>query len=220
MEGTGRVYHGNDKVAPSQISLLTKGASYYNALCSSEPSIVVKKNSKNDNELYLRKDLVLDLSQNYVARRDINVGDLERMFKNKRALVSGRQLLSIATRGAAFFRKAVIFALHKWDPVMMSPKKSGTTLDDVIYYVRCQMWKEKLSGRETKETALMEAEEDDKYFSRSMANREKNENDDVTEKYKSNDINSDDNDKNSKDNEKETDEYCYSPVAMSIVFSL
>ena len=32
------------------------------------------------------------------------------------------------------------FCLHKWDIEKMTPKQSGKTLDDVIYYVRTSMY--------------------------------------------------------------------------------
>ena len=155
------MYHGKKDVRPSQIEMLVKGVSCYKNLYTSEPVIVLNKKDNKKDELYLRKDIVLDTSQNYIAGRDIVLSDMEKMFKNSEDLVTGRQLYDQAKKGAAFFRKALIYTQHKWDIQKMQPIKSGTTIDNVIFYVRCKMYKE-MDGPETKakEIVLAEAKED------------------------------------------------------------
>ena len=46
----------------------------------------------------------------------------------------------MALCGIQNYRKALTFSLHKWDIEKMSPKQSGKTLDDVIYYVQTSMY--------------------------------------------------------------------------------
>jgi hypothetical protein len=47
----------------------------------------------------------------------------------------------MAKRGLREYRKALSFTKDKWDLTKHEPKESGTTVDDVIDYVRLKMYK-------------------------------------------------------------------------------
>ena len=51
----------------------------------------------------------------------------------------------MAKRGLREYRKALSFTKDKWDLTKHEPKESGTTVDDVIYYVRLKMYKRSIS---------------------------------------------------------------------------
>ena len=59
----------------------------------------------------------------------------------------------MAIRGARAYKKALLFSSHKWDGRTMAQKKSGETIDDVVEYVRRQMYldkvKEKIASKDT-----------------------------------------------------------------------
>ena len=57
-------------------------------------------------------------------------------------LITGRSLCAMAQKGMKHFKKALAFAYKKWDRTKNAPKDSGDTIDDVIEYVRTQMYKE------------------------------------------------------------------------------
>jgi hypothetical protein len=56
------------------------------------------------------------------------------------ALVNGCQLFEMVKRGMQDYRKAIAFTKDKWDLKKNSPIKLGTTVDDVIEYVRRKMY--------------------------------------------------------------------------------
>ena len=65
---------------------------------------------------------------------------MEKLFKTSSSLASGKQLLAIALRGSASFKKALGYSEHKWDSKLGKPKDSGSTIEDVVYYVQKKMW--------------------------------------------------------------------------------
>ena len=46
----------------------------------------------------------------------------------------------MAKKGAKYFQKANSFAEQKWDMKKGTPKESGTTIDDVLHFVRQSMY--------------------------------------------------------------------------------
>ena len=139
---------------PLQISMLVKGLGCYADLYSFEPSVVLKKKSKKSSgNLYLKKKNSLDNSRNYISAKDITVKDLEKMYKNSKQLATGRQLHAMAIRGAQFFWKVIVCMEHKWDSKTGTPKGTGMSIDNVIYYVRTQMYKNYSKKKENKDYA-------------------------------------------------------------------
>ena len=53
--------------------------------------------------------------------------------------MSSRQLFEMAKKGMRSYRKALAFAKNKWDLKKRVPLESGTTVEDVIKYVRQRM---------------------------------------------------------------------------------
>ena len=47
-------------------------------------------------------------------------------------------------KGLKHYKKALAYSMHKWDPVTMTPKHSGDSVQDCIDYVREKMYLEKL----------------------------------------------------------------------------
>ena len=55
-------------------------------------------------------------------------------------MLSGRQLTDMAKKGACEYRKALAYAGDKWNIKECTPKESGTSVEDVIEYVRRRMY--------------------------------------------------------------------------------
>ena len=55
----------------------------------------------------------------------------------------------MAKKGLREYRKALSFTKDKWDLKKHEPKESGTTVDDVIEYVRLKMYKRSISNVDT-----------------------------------------------------------------------
>ena len=56
------------------------------------------------------------------------------------ALIGGRSITDLARKGACSYRKACAYASDKCDMKKNEPKELGTTINDVIEYVCCQMY--------------------------------------------------------------------------------
>ena len=76
-------------------------------------------------------------------------------------LITGRNLHSMAIRGARAYKKALAFSTHKWDKVKMKPKESGDNLDDVIEYVRRMMYRDKIKEKSKRSESSDDESEDD-----------------------------------------------------------
>ena len=48
--------------------------------------------------------------------------------------------MDLAKKGVRCYKKALAFCLHKWDSEKMIPRHSGDSVDDVINYVRRNMY--------------------------------------------------------------------------------
>ena len=91
-------------------------------------------------QAYLRTSLTRDDSRLYYQGSDITYRDLEKKNRTGTAILNGRQLTDMAKRGTREFRKAMSFTKDKWDFKKNEPKESGTSVDDVIEYVRERMY--------------------------------------------------------------------------------
>lgn len=135
-------YHGVQPHRPSQIQMLCDGNLRYHALYKYEERKITNKDAPLKHNLVLKSDLSLDLNNNYGAGKEINVRDLEKKLLSGPLLITGRSLRTMAQKGMKNFKKALAFAYKKWDRTKNSPKDSGDTVDDVIEYVRTEMYKE------------------------------------------------------------------------------
>ena len=65
------------------------------------------------------------------------------------------------------FRKALSFASHKWDLHTDTPKESGTTVEDVIEYVRVKMYRllktKKSDSEDDEEIEYTDTDDESKY---------------------------------------------------------
>lgn len=137
-------YHGKKPHHPSQIRMLCKGHGSYRALYDVISQVTVtSKNGTTEsvNRLFLKPSLHLDLNVNYRADFDIVTEDLERKTVNNPLLVTGRSLHVLAKKGISFYR-ALSFAVKKWDVKTNQPFNTGCNVDDVIDYVRREMYNE------------------------------------------------------------------------------
>ena len=122
--------------------MLANGTATYRDLYDSSQVVVTTKsaNSPSSSVLTLKPNLSLDLNTNYRAGIEIQSEDLEKKGVTGPLLITGRTLLAMAKRGVVYYKKALAFAAQKWDIVKNEPKESGTTVDDVIAYVRHAMY--------------------------------------------------------------------------------
>ena len=110
-------YHGQKPNRPSQIKLLCNGAASYRDMYESTQSAVTSKSQdlSSTSILTLKSTLTLDLNVNYRCGQEIVLSDLERKTINDPLLVTGRSLHGLAKKGVTFYRKALSYAVKKWD---------------------------------------------------------------------------------------------------------
>jgi len=137
-------YHGQKPNRPSQIKLLCDGAASYRDMYESSQSAVTSKSPdlSSTSILTLKSSLTLDLNVNYRCGQEIVLSDLERKTINDPLLVTGRSLHGLAKKGVTFYRKALSYAVKKWDLKKNEPTESGTSVADIIEFVRRQMYKD------------------------------------------------------------------------------
>ena len=140
------LFHGDGKSIPSNIEMLCSGSYFYKDLYDAVDSeTVLSKSDNTDAEsrisLSLKANLYRDSSRTYFANVDILAVDMEKKGRNGKQLVSGRNLLDMAKKGTANYRKALSFAVKKFDLDKMEVLESGNSVEDVIEYVRCEMYK-------------------------------------------------------------------------------
>ena len=141
------LFHGDGSSIPANVDMLCNGSYVYRELydvnAMEEP--VLSKSDDADAEsrisLSLKSSLIRNKSRTYYAKIDICKSDLEKKGRNGKQLVSGRNLLDMAKKGTANYRKALSFAVKKFDLEKMDVIESGNSIDDVIEYVRCEMYK-------------------------------------------------------------------------------
>ena len=141
-----KFFHGELGKSPSQVKMLAEGTSHYQDLYESGVvSMVTKKDSKRKKKQdvtrrHLRINLSRDETTLYYVGSEITYGDLEKKNRQGNEVLNGRQLTDMAKKGLREYRKALAFANMKWNMIKNEPKESGTTVEDVIEFVRCQMY--------------------------------------------------------------------------------
>ena len=110
-------YHGLEPNRPSQVKMLCDGAAVYRDLYDSTQVTVTSKavNQPSKSILTLKSSLSRDLNVSYHCGQQIVVSDLEKKTINDPLLVTGRSLCGIAKKGVSFYRKALSYAVKKWD---------------------------------------------------------------------------------------------------------
>ena len=180
------LYHGEEPSIPSNIKMLCDGSYIYKDLYDVVDSDSIT--SKSDDAVAgsrdifsLKSSLTRDDSRTYYTNRDILVADLEKKGRNGQQLVSGRNLLDIAKKGTANYRKALSFAVKKFDLEKMEVYESGNTIDDVLEFVRTEMYQIYLRDESIKrKTIVLDSDElddskdlEDDYLSEKKLNNEK-----------------------------------------------
>ena len=141
------LFHGDEPSIPSNIKLLCEGSYVYKDLYDIvEDEAVVSRSSIQNTECRSSLSLKVSLSRNksrvFFAGKHIVRSDMEKKGRNGQQLVSGRNIYDMAKRGTANYRKALSFATKKFDLDSMIVKESGSTIDDVIEYVRVEMYQQ------------------------------------------------------------------------------
>ena len=143
-------YHGKPGHSPSQIMMMAEGELNYADLYKSTIKTITSKKSQSKTKkntaikYYLKESLSRDDSRRYYQGTDITVRDLEKKLRTGKAILHGRQLTTMAKKGIREYRKALSFTKDKWDLKTNQPKESGTSVDDVIEYVRQKMYKKSI----------------------------------------------------------------------------
>ena len=159
-ETMSNLFHGDEPSTSSNIKMLCDGSYIYRDLFDLEESTdaITSKSSQSTvtsqvPKLTLKPNLSRDKSRMYFAGKHILRSDLEKKAKNGKQLVSGRSLLEMAKKGTAYYRKALAFTHKKFDLDKMSVIESGNSIEDVIEYVRTEMYqvifKEELAKKKT-----------------------------------------------------------------------
>ena len=155
------LFHGDEPSIPSNIKMLSNGVYLYKPLydVSSDNAVVLAKSatesSASPSNLSLKVTLSRNKSRLYFSNIDILYSDLEKKGRNGSQLVSGRNLLDLAKKGTANYRKALSFAVKKFDLETMHVKESGNTIDDVIEYIRIEMYQIHLKDEARKKKTIV-----------------------------------------------------------------
>ena len=154
--------------------MLVDGQLHYGALYEKKTapiSLKKQKKKKKDSpvQYFLKQSLSRDSSRQFLQHVDITVDDLEKKLCTGKAISHGRQLEAMAKRGLREYRKALSFTKDKWDLTKHEPKESGTTVDDVIDYVRLKMYKRSIST-----DVIDDDDDDDEVVNASNEERNKN----------------------------------------------
>ena len=156
-----KFFHGKQPTFPSQLKMLCNGSFGYRDFYESIHAVATSKESSDRDitSLILKPSLTLNKFQTYRAGIDINHLLLEKKNLTGNQLITGRTLLGLARKGAQNFWKANSFAEEKWDVKKGEPKESGNTIEDVVNYVRIQMYKSLQGGKLDIDEAEMESEQ-------------------------------------------------------------
>ena len=159
-ETMSNLFHGDEPSIVSNIKMLCNGSYVYREIFDLEEvtEAITSKASQTTSlsqqpKMTLKLNLSRDKSRMYYANKDILRSDLEKKSRNGKQLVSGRSILEMAKKGTAYYRKALSFASKKFDLEKMAVIESGNSIEDVIEYVRIEMYqiilKEELAKRKT-----------------------------------------------------------------------
>ena len=99
-------------------------------------ALTKKDSASYTSKIVPRDDLTLDVRYKYHVEEEIRYLDLDKKNRTGGVLLSGRNILDMAKRGAKSLRKAMAFAQIKWDLIENVPKESENTEADIILYVR------------------------------------------------------------------------------------
>ena len=138
-------YHGKFEHSPSQIQMLVDGQLHYGALYDKKTAPILSKKHKSKKkkaspvQYFLKQSLSCGFSRQFVQNVYITVGDLENKLRRGKAILHGIQLEAMAKKGLREYRKALGFTKDKWNLKNHLPKEFGTTVEDVIEYVRLKM---------------------------------------------------------------------------------
>ena len=162
-----KLFHGQEPATPSNLKLLCNAAYVYKDLYDvfDESTVVTSTTMENVDSIIansqkyvLKSSLSRDGSRNYFAGIDIVATDLEKKSRNSAILSSGRTLLDLGKKGIANYRKALSFASKKFDLDSMTVKESGSSVDDVIEFVRVKMYQE--ATKETSKNTIILDDDD------------------------------------------------------------
>ena len=141
------LFHGDESASiPSHIKMLCDGSYKYKELydIAEDSDAITSKSSIGDSNTRSRVTLKVELSRNksvlLFTGKDITRSDLEKKGRNGKQLVSGRNILDMGKRGLANYRKALSFASKKFDLEYLTVLESGNSIEDVIEYVRVEMY--------------------------------------------------------------------------------
>ena len=108
------------------------------------------------------KDIVTSNSSRlFLSDTDIRYEDLEKKSCVGKQQITGRNLYVMAVRGAKAYKKALAYLKDKWDMVMLEPKKSGETIEDIIEYIRASMYTDLVSSKKNDGSSDEESESEE-----------------------------------------------------------
>ena len=141
-EYMARFFHGSPPNYPSQIKLLCEGRASYRDLFEEVTMKSTKRKADIDEVRVLRLKSVFSGRDGrvYDSGVDIRWEDLEKKNRTGALLVGGRNLHDLATKGSRNYKKALAYSAEKWNDKLMEPKESGSSVEDVIEYVRKKMY--------------------------------------------------------------------------------
>ena len=140
------LFHGKEST-PSHIKMLANALYSFNELFDTTTESVIDKDVSVSSSVSsvqkhtLKTTLTLDESRVYTSGIEITALDLEKKNRTGNQLMSGRQILDLAKKGTGNYRKALAYASRKYDLEGMHCIESGTSKDDVIQFVRDEMYK-------------------------------------------------------------------------------
>ena len=142
-ERLSKKIHGKPPNRPPQIKLLSEGDLNYSDLYDEVDIQVTSKSylASDPKRKKLKESLTCDMSRVYYIGVDITHDDLEKRNRTGNQLITGRNLLDLCVKGVKNYKKALAFCEHKWDIEKCEPKNSGDSMEDVVQYVRANMYK-------------------------------------------------------------------------------
>ena len=145
------LFHGKPPSKPSHLKLLCNASYCFKDLFLASSEVNTNKSASISVESLktytLKPTLHLNKSRSYIAGIDITQNDLKKKNRSGSQLMTGRQIFDLAKKGTSYYRKALAFAARKYDMEKLECKESGSTVDDVIEYVRLQMYKLLVVGK-------------------------------------------------------------------------
>ena len=162
-EQLARFYHGQPPDHPSQIKLLAQGSYTYRELYEEESSIITKKSDEISSSvhLYLKPMFSPGSIGRFRAGIDITEVDLEKSLRTGKTLLPGRKILDMARNGVKHYKKALSYCAHKWDLKKGVPIESGTTIEDIIEYVKRRMYINMMKQKSVEDLSVSSSDDDE-----------------------------------------------------------